>query len=483
LGGVAGGQLDVLGPEAVQAIDAAAREVLDTIGMAEAPPEAVDLVTAAGGTLDAGGRLLFPRELVDRALAGIARDITLCGQDPAHDLRLGGARVHLGTGGAAPLMLDMDSGDFRPSTLADLFDAARLVDRLDHVHFFSRSVVARDMPDDRLLDLNTAYAALAGTAKHVMTSASSLDSLHDVAELCFAIAGGAAAFRARPFLSLNINHVVPPLRFDPDAAQVLMQAARLGIPVQVNTFSQMGASAPVTVAGCVVQAIAETLAGVILAWLAAPDARIVFGPRPMVTDLRTGGMAGGSGEQALLTAAAVRMARHYELASSTIAGATDSKQVDAQTGAEKALAVTLAAHSGANLVTQSCGMLAGLMACSLEAYVVDNDMLGAILRSLSPVQADADTLSVAAISEVARGEGHFLGHADTYRRMQSDFLYPDLSDRRSPEEWLAAGRPDLRDKAKTRVRHILDQPCALRWPADLDADLRARFDIRLPTTG
>ena len=479
---LSGGRLVPLSQRDVTRIDAAARAVLAQVGMAEAPPQVVALVRDAGGTLTQEGRLLFPATLLDRALAGVRRDITLHGRAPGHDLHLTGTRVHLGTGGAAPQIVDLEDGRHRAATLADLYDAARLVDRLDNVAFFSRSLVAGDMPDALTMDVNTAYAALSGTTKHVMVSASSPEAVEAIARMCHRVAGSEAAFRARPFLSLNINHVVPPLRFAEDAAPVLVAAARAGLPVHANTFGQMGASSPVTVAGCVAQTVAETLAGVVVAWLANPEAAIVFGPRPMVTDLRTGGMAGGCGEQALLTAAAVQMAQHYGLPNSTIAGATDSKTVDAQAGFEKSVSVTMAAQTGANMVTQSCGMLAGLMAASHAAYVADNDMLGVILRTLAPVETGPDALSVEAIAQAVRGEGHFLGEADTYRRMKTDFLYPDISDRRPPEEWERDGGPDMHAVAQSRARQILSEHYPNHLPGDIDAALRAEFDIRLPRT-
>ena len=279
------------------------------------------------------------------------------------------------------MIFDAGLGKYRESKLVDLYNAARLVDRLEHVHFFSRPVVARDMPDARLLDVNTAFACLAGTAKHVFTSASSPESVRDIATICYQIAGSETAFRDKPFLSLNINHVVPPLKFDPIALNVMVEAVRFGIPVMVNCFGQLGASSPVTIAGCVTQTIAETLAGMVIAWLVNPEARAVFGPRPMITDLRTGAMSGGGGEQAKLTAAAMSMARFYGLPNSTIAGATDSKVPDAQSGYEKCLTVTLAVQAGADSITQAAGAQASLMGASLEAYVIDNDMLGSILSA------------------------------------------------------------------------------------------------------
>lgn len=475
-----GGSYAPLTPDEVAAIHTAALDILAHIGLSGAPPAVTGLVCAAGGSLSDDGRLLFPPEQVERALAALPRQVVLCGQDKRHDLTLAGGRVHTGSGGAAPQVIDLDSGHYRDSTLRDLYDAARLADALEHVHFFSRSLVARDMPDPLSLEVNTAFACLAGTAKHVCVSASSPDHVEQIAAMCHAVAGSEAAFRERPFLSFNVNHAVPPLRFDPDSCEVLLKAVELGIPVMVNTFGQMGASSPVTMAGCIAQTIAETLAGMVIGWLADPAARLVFGPRPMVTDLRTGAMSGGSGEQALLTAACVQMARHYGLPNSTIAGATDSKLADAQAGYEKALNVSLTAQAGCNFITQAAGMQAGLMAASFEAYVIDNDMLGSILKSLSAIELSAETLALDSIGQVVSGDGHFLGQPATLARMSSDFVYPHVADRRSPAEWAEAGSNDVRTAARARAKALLATHFPAHMPADTEAMLRRQFDILLP---
>ena len=226
--------------------------------------------------------------------------------------------------------------------------------------------------------------------------------------------------------------------------------------------------------------MAETLAGMVVAWLVDPAARVVFGPRPMVTDLRTGAMAGGSGEQALLTAACVQMSRFYGLPNSTIAGATDSKTADAQAGYERCLAVTLALQAGCNLVTQACGMHAGLMAFSPASCVIDNDMLGAILRSLAAVAVDDETIGVSEIAEAVRGEGHFLGRPATMARMETDFLYPETADRRTFEDWDADGGRDIRTVAAERARDILARHRPGHLAGGIDDALRSRFDLKLP---
>ncbi|OED39839.1 trimethylamine methyltransferase [Chromatiales bacterium (ex Bugula neritina AB1)] len=474
-----GGRYRPLKSASIESIHQAVLQILAEVGMAEATDDAISIVTGNGGRLSDNGRLCFPAELVARTLRGLKKNITLHGQQPGHELYLSDQQVHVGSGGAAPMVVDINTGQYRDATLVDLYDAARLVDALDNVHFFSRSLVARDMPDDLLLDINTAYASLTGTRKHVMVSASCGDNVAAIADLCFTIAGSRAAFMEKPFLSINVNHTVSPLRYSQDACDVLREAALAGIPVHINTFAQLGASSPVTIAACVAQTMAETLAGMIYSWLINPEVKAIFGPRPMVTDLRTGAMAGGAGEQALLTAASVQMARHYGLSNSTIAGATDSKINDAQSGYEKSLSVSLAAQTGCNMITQACGMQAGLMACSFESYVTDNDMLGTIMRTLSPIDTSGDILSVDSIANVVNGDGHYLGQTETLNRMQTDFLYPGIADRRNHEVWAEDGAPDIRTVANKRAKQLLESHFPSHISPQADKLIRDRYDIRL----
>jgi len=132
------------------------------------------------------------------------------------------------------------------------------------------------------------------------------------------------------------------------------------------------------------------------------------------------------------------------------------------------------------MITQACGMQASLMSCALESYVVDNDMLGAIMSSLRPLPVDAASLSTTQIDRVARTEGHFLGEAETYAQMKTDFLYPEIADRRTPREWEDDGQPDVREVAKQRTREILKSHFPDHIDPSTDATLRNMFDIRLP---
>lgn len=477
--GVIGGRLKPLSTDEVALVEETALSLLETLGLSQATPSMIDKVTAAGGVLSDCGRLLFPRGLVLRTIAEARRGFTLCGQAPEHDLLLGGARVHMSSGGAAPGVFDIATGGYRPSTLADLYDAARLVDAMDNIHHFSRSVVASDIDDTAEMDLNTAYACLVGTSKHVSVSITEPGNVPAIADLCYTIAGGEAAFRARPFLTVMVCHVVPPMRFAEEACDVLEAAIEAGFPVQLISAGQAGATSPASIAGSLVQAVAETLAGLVFARLVDPGVRAIFAPKPLVADLRTGSMCGGGGEQAILMAAAAQMGRHYDLPTSSIAGITDAKTLDAQYGAEKTLAVAMAAHAGSNLVTQAAGMQASLLGVSLEAYVSDNDLLGNILRTVRGVEASPENTAAEVIAAVCQGPGHYLGEPDTYGRMKSDYFYPRIGDRRTPTEWEGDGSRPVGAAARETARALLADHVPMHIPDPMDRDLRARFNIRL----
>ncbi|NOD77869.1 MULTISPECIES: trimethylamine methyltransferase family protein [unclassified Ruegeria] len=477
--GICGGRFKPLSPQEVALVEETALTLLETLGLSQAIPSMIEKVVAAGGSLTDDHRLQFPRALVRQAISEANRDFSLCGQVPEHDLDISQARAHMSSGGAAPGVFDLDTGVYRDSTLADLYDAARIVDQMDNIHHFSRSVVARDIEDNAVMDLNTAYACLAGTSKHVSISITEPDNVPAIAQLCYAIAGSEEAFRARPFLTVMVCHVVPPMRFAEEACEVLEAAILAGFPVQLISAGQAGATSPATIAGSLVQAVAETLAGLVFARLVDPEVKAIFAPKPLVADLRTGSMCGGGGEQAILMAGAAQMGRHFDLPTSSIAGITDAKCLDAQYGAEKSLAVTMAAHAGSNIVTQAAGMQASLLGVSHAAYVSDNDMLGNILRTLRGIEATPENIAADVIADVCRGEGHYLGEQHTFNRMKSDYFYPEIGDRRTPREWQEDGSQPVGDVAREKAREILSNHFPQHIPDDVDRALRTCFDIRL----
>ena len=207
---------------------------------------------------------------------------------------------------------------------------------------------------------------------------------------------------------------------------------------------QAGATAPAALAGSVVQCVAEALASLLMIDMVEPGFPVIVGAWPFVSDLRTGAFTGGSGEEAVVSAAAAQMLNFYGVPSSVGAGMSDAKSPDNQAGFEKGIAVALAALAGCNNVSESAGMLGSLMALSLEAMVIDNDMLGSVLRTVRGIEVNEETLSYHVIEQVVHGEGHFLRTGQTLGLMRSEYEYPALADRSTPGEWEAAGSPDIR---------------------------------------
>ena len=477
--GLRGGRYLPLSERDLARIHDAALQVLERVGMADPTPALRDLALEKGARINDKGRLCYPRSLVEDTIAGAAHGLTLYARNPDKDLEVSGRRVHFGTGGAAVKVLDPTDGRYRDAGLTDLYDFARLVDRLDNVHWFTRCVIATELADSRELDLNTAYACLAGTDKHLGTAITVAENVAPVIALFDRVLGGEGAFAKRPVCKLHASPIVPPLRYGADACDTIFEAVRHGMPINAITAGQSGATAPAALAGTLVQTVAETLAALLLVNLIRPGHPFIFSNWPMVSDLRTGAFSGGGGEEAILNAAAAQIGNFYDLPSGVAAGMADSKIPDEQAGYEKALTTALAGLAGANLVYESSGMLASLLGCAFESFVLDDEMLGFVLRAVRGIEVTEETLAVDTIEEVATGAGHFLGSSQTLELMEKEYVYPRLGDRSTPEEWQQRGGSDIRARALARVREILAEHYPAHIDPALDADIRARFPIRL----
>jgi len=476
-GGMSGGHYSPLSHADVLRIHEAALTALEVIGLANAPKSGIEIMTRAGAVLGDDGRLRYPRALVEDMLAKASRGITLYGRDPKHDLLLEGTRVHYGTAGAAVHVVDLETETYRESTAQDLYDAARLVHHLDNIHFFQRICVCRDVIDNFDMDINTLYGSLAGTTKHVGTSFSDPSHVAGGMELIHMVAGGEAAWRARPFVSNSNCFVVPPMKFAEESCITMEALIRAGMPILLLSAGQAGATAPAPIATAIVQAVAECLAGVVYVNAMAPGHPAIFGTWPFVSDLRTGAMSGGSAEQALLTAGCAQMHRFYGLPGGAASGISDSKLPDMQAGWEQGITNTLAGLAGLNMCYEAVGMHASLLGFSLESITLGDDLLGQAMRCVRGIDVTEDSVSIEVMKEVCLGgTGHYLGSDQTLKLMQTEYIYPNVGNRMSPKEWNEAGRPMLLDTAKRRTAEILARAPSQIDPVT-DALIRSRFNI------
>jgi len=476
--GMTGGQYKPLSDADVAKIHESALDALEQIGLSQAPPSGVEILTKAGAIQGDDGRIRFPRALVEDMLAKAARNITLHGREPQYDLDLSGSRVHFGTAGAAVHMVDLETNTYRDSTAQDLHDAAKLTHALDNVHFFQRALVARDVTDNLELDLNTIYATCAGTTKHIGTSFVEPSHVPPGIEMLHRIAGGEDAWRARPFMSNSNCFVVPPMKFAEESCEVMEACIRAGMPVLLLSAGQAGATAPAPIALTIVQAVAECLAGVVYVNAMAPGHPAVFGTWPFVSDLRTGAMSGGSAEQALLTAGCSQMHKFYGLPGGAAAGISDSKMPDMQAGWEQGITNVLAGLSGLNMVYEAAGMHASLLGFCFESLVLGDDILGQVMRTVRGIEVTEDNTSIDAMKAVCLdgGPGHYLGSEQTLALMQTEYIYPQLGNRMSPKEWNEAGRPMLIDEAIKRKNEILAS-AEIKFDPAFDAAMRADYNF------
>ena len=479
--GLEGGYYKPLSETDVQRIHAAALSVLERTGVEVVESECRRIFEQAGARIDQGrNRVFIPRGLAEAGLQTVNRDVVLYSQDGQTDLHLRGKRVHLGTGGAAVQIIDLEHGHVRETCLRDLYDIGRLVETLDNIHFYLRPVVARDLSNDDI-DLNTFYACLSATNKHVMGGCYFPHKVAEIKKMGTIMAGGEARFLERPFLSFNLGYMVSPLRFAPETVETLTAAVRAGIPVSLVSAPLSGATAPASLVGALVQVIAEELAGLTYVQLLRPGHPTLLGGMPLVTDLRTGSMLGGCAELALMNAASAQMSHFYGLPVYNSCGITDSKIPDIQAGFEKGLTTAVTALAGAQYNHHAAGMLESLLAVAYEQYIIDDDINGQVMRLVRGLQVTEESLSLDVIHEVCTsGEGHYLGQPQTIELMNTEYHYPHTVDRTTRADWEAAGSLDMRERARRQARDILKTSFPEIIPETIDRQLRAEFNILLP---
>ena len=478
--GMSGGVYQPLSKDEMYQIHQAVLETLETVGLADAPQTGIDYMTDAGAIFGNDGRLRFPRALIEDTIAKTNREIILFSRDQKNDLHLSNSKVHYGTAGAAVHIVDVNGRCYRESTVQDLYDAARITDKLENIHFLQRPMVCRDIPDNREMDLNTLYACCAGTTKHIGVSFSEPAFAKDGFDMLHMIAGGKANWLKRPFVSNSNCFVVPPMKFATESCLVMEECINQGMPVLLLSAGQAGATAPAPLAGAIVQALAECLAGIFYVNAIKPGHPAIFGTWPFVSDLRTGAMSGGSGEQALLTAGCAQMHRFYKLPGGAAAGIADAKLPDMQAGWEQATSNVMAGLAGLNMVYEAAGMHASLLGFCLESLILGDDLLGQAMRCVRGIEVTEDSTSVEVIRETClSGPGHYLGSDQTLSLMQTEYIYPEIGDRTSPKEWEELGKPDLIKKAIARKEEILSQPSAARFLPEIDVAIRQRFKIHL----
>jgi len=472
--GLAGGQYKPLSDQDIHKIHDTVLRVFAEVGIEVRSAEARELFTKAGAHVDESTYLTkIPPDLVQALIKMAPSEVTLCGRDidGTSDCRIGDTRVYMGTGGTALNVQDPGSNDSRKALLEDIKNMARLVDNLDNIHFYMLNVYPHDISPDNV-DVNRFGTALKYTRKHIMGGVYSLDGVRNVIRMAARIAGGMDKLQERPFISM-VTCIVSPLRLDDHYSRLTIEAARNSIPVVVPAEPLCGATSPVTLAGNLVVLNVDTLAGMMLAQLANPGAPTLYGSVASIADLRTLKYLSGPVEMGLLNAAAAQMAQFYRLPYYATAGMSDSKINDSQAGYESAITNLMVALAGGNFIHDAAGFLEFCMTASYDKLIIDNEIIGMVMRAVDGIRVNDETLAFDVIKKAGPGGGgHYVSSRHTRTHMRTEQYLCHLSDRSARREWRTAGALDTRARAADAAMAILERGPVTFIPENLETQLK-----------
>ncbi len=263
-GGLIGNLYRPLNQSQIETIHQKSLDVIEHIGLTfeTGIDDMLDMVEEAGCKVDREkARIYFPKKLVEKMVAQAPAEFILYSRDGRNDLHLGGDRVYAGTGGTAVKVLDLDTGQVRQGLLKDIYNVARIVDQLDNIHFFQRCAVPHDVPIE-YYDVNSLFAPMLGTTKHIMFGCDLEKGLKDAVEMASIVVGGRDKLRKSPIFSIAACMIISPLKFCTQSVKNVCEAARQMVPVAVTSAPMSGSTSPMTMAGTLVQTHAEELAGI-----------------------------------------------------------------------------------------------------------------------------------------------------------------------------------------------------------------------------
>lgn len=456
--GLEGGSYKPLTPKAISRINETVLRIIEEIGCEVNSDIALAALEKAGATADREKRRVrLSRKKALELISKAPSEVTLCGRDEKNDIYLGGSRVYTGTGGTALYIYEPETGERRQATLEDLKNIARLVEKLDNIHLFLLPTYPNELPFEQV-DVNRFFTGLDNTTKHIMGGVYTAEGMQQVIRMAEIVAGSPEALRERPLISI-IACSISPFVIDGEYGDVVAAIAKSGIPLVCPAEPLCGATSPVTLAANVTVQTVDSLLGVMLAQAVNPGTPVIFGSVATSTDLRDYKYISGSVEMGLLNAAGAQMAQFYKLPFYATGGMTDSKTLDAQSGYESAITNLLCALSGANFIHDSAGLMEFALTACYEKYVIDNEILGMVMRAVEGIRVDDETLAYDLIKEVGPG-GNFVTARHTRRFMRKEHYQPTLSDRNSREKWEERGRKTTREKAAETVKAILESHTA-----------------------
>jgi trimethylamine---corrinoid protein Co-methyltransferase len=448
----------------------AALTLLDEVGMKIQHPEAISVLEAAGCRVDEGW-VKIPSQRVEQAIRSAPSNIPIFNREGKQVMDVGGRRSYFGTGSDLENMVDGETLERRPSTLEDIATAARLCDALDNVDFIMSCGYPHDVHPERA-NLESFSAMVKHSLKPIVTIAVDRADLTEIWEISKIVRGGEETLRAKPY-SIHYTEPISPLKHPRSSLNKLLFCAKTGMPVIYSPAPIAGSTAPMTIAGHVVQGLAESLCGLVIHQLKTEGAPFLMGMGPAVLDMATTQCTYNAPEYLMAYMAAVEMSRYLDLPNWGYAGTSDAQIPDGQATFEAGLLTFMSAAAGSNL-NHDLGYLDFGLTGSLEMIVILNEIIDQIRRIQRGIPVDDDQIGLSVIAETVQ-TGHFLTHPHTLKHLRSTQWRPLLMNRHGYSRWNSMGRTSLLERARIRMQGLLDT----HEPKPLAPEILAAIETRV----
>lgn len=476
------GYYEPLSNNDMQAIHSASMQVLERAGFLVDNQKALELFRDKGAQVDFVNKLVRVDEgWVMQYLKQAPSRIILYGRDERNTLVVEANRVYFGTGGTALNIYDRHTGVRRQTNAGDIADIARLTDALPYLDWYCLPVYPNEHSKEEA-DLVRFYHGLNNTGKHVMGGIyGSHGGAKDVIRLAQMIAGGEQELREKPLISV-ICSTISPLRLETRYVDFIFDLAEAGIPVATSCAPIAGATAPITLAGTLVQINAEAICGILLTQVVKAGSPVFYSTVPTTANMQTMDFLFGPVENGIMNAACAQMAAYYNLPMYSTGGVTESKQLDIQNGFEKCMNNLLPAMAGGQLIHNAAGLIDSSMAVAYEQYVIDDEIIGMAHRVLQGIRVNEDTLAVDEICAAGPG-GNYLASEHTVRNMRSELYMPKVAIRSNHGAWQRDGSHSAVERARRIANEILDQHSAMPLADGLEEEIYSFYPVLKESAG
>ena len=289
-------------------------EILRDVGIGITDPDAQEALAGVGCIVDKkNGVVHFPNYVVEEAIRLAPKTINWAGRNPAKTYVLEDNRTGFTNFGEGIMVYDLYDNEYRRSTKKDCGQAALMADALDAIDVHERAVSAQDVPA-AVAPLHEVQVNITNTSKHLIQGCGTVSNLRKIYKVMCHIAGGEEAYRANPIYS-TITCPISPLQLVPESTAMIMESARLGVPIVIISMALAGGTTPVTLAGTLLTHNCEALASVVLSQATVKGAPVIYGSSTSIMDLKYTCSPVGCPELGMINASVAKLAQFYGIPS------------------------------------------------------------------------------------------------------------------------------------------------------------------------